>query len=132
MIASCGPVIVTEAIEPAGVHGREPGGDTGAGGRAVDLAISKNANIARRLIRICVTAIGEDRAIEKGQILGIGMAERGCRLHRSCQRIGGINKSRDGVTAEFQAELTCIGQRIKRPAIGDVKTDLAQLPSVRT
>ena len=59
-----------------GMHGGEPRGDAGAGRRAVDLGLREHADVPGRPIGKRIVAVGQDRAVEEGKVVMIGMRQR--------------------------------------------------------
>ena len=144
-MASCSPAGVVRATAPVkreptmlskirvcaggdlalGMHGGKPRRDARAGRRAVDLGLGKHADILGRPVGEGILAVGQDRAIEEGEIVMIGMRQREFRLQLLRQRRRGIDEIAHAVAAERQAELAAVGQRVEGAAIGHVECDLA-------
>ena len=77
-----------------GMHGGKPRGDAGAGRRAVDLGLGEDADIPGRLLGERIVAIGQDRAVEEGEVGVVGMREREFGLERVRQRASPHRRSR--------------------------------------
>ncbi len=108
-----------------GMHGRQPRGDAGAGRRAVDLGVGEDADIAARPAARAVMAVGEDRAVEEGEIGMVGMGKLNLTLDLVRQRGCGVDEVACPVTPNSSPNCAGLGQRVEGAAIGDVEGDLA-------
>ena len=112
---------LAEPDPAAAVHERQPRADTGACGAAVDLAVGEDADIGRGLHHPVVRTVGQDGAIEEGEVVGIGVRQCQAPARGLLDLHGGVDQPAERARLQVEAELGSGQDGIEGAAIADIE-----------
>ncbi|MNI07130.1 hypothetical protein D3C73_601340 [compost metagenome] len=99
--------------------------DAAAGGAAVDLGLAEPAEVIRDLARGQALAVGQDGAVEEGQVGLLGVPEAARRAQFGHQLAGGVDQPVEGRLMKVEPQPAAWQDRVEGAAIADVELDSA-------
>lgn len=121
---ACEPGRFVDRAEALGVAEGHAGGDAGTGGAPVYFGIGEDADVFGG--GGCgFDAIGEDGAIEEGEVGIVRVVEGDGCADGFGEGGGGIDEVAEGGVSGEEAELAGVGDGVEGPAIGDIAEDLS-------